>query len=567
MKRFAWLIGAVVFIGICLAAYGNRPIDYDPSKVGAWYSIIPALLAVVLAFVTHNVFIALVGAVVTGSFLIHLPAGIGDLNNWTSSVLKLYEIPKGILTDNWYLQTLAFIVLVLSLISVVIVGGGLKAVIDWLSTLAKGRSSTQLITYILGLLIFIDDYANTMLVGSSMRPLSDHHRISREKLAFLVDTTSAPVAGIAFISTWVGYEIGLFRDVSEALSLGVDGYSMFFDALSFRFYCFLMLIYGFINVISKKDFGPMAAAELRAQKTGQVMRPTGTEMKSKSYAHEVPDASCTPRVRTAFIPIAFMFLYLFGGLWVDGGGLALMANDMFAVFSITNWRDVIAGSENNIRVLYEAAGIGLILALIAGLLFSGVKAKYLFLAAARGFKSSLLPMLILILAWSIKAVCDQLMTGPFLVASIGEYMSPIWFPVAIFVLAAITAFSTGTSWGTMAILIPVAIPLAHQLDGETYGLVTMISLGAILDGAIFGDHCSPISDTTIMSSISSGCDHMDHVKTQLPYSLMVGLVAMIFGYFSAANEISSFVGILAGSLVILILHLILVRVWIPKSSS
>ncbi|MCB0394746.1 MAG: hypothetical protein KDD25_09310, partial [Bdellovibrionales bacterium] len=319
MSKINWLIGALVFVPLSYLAFANRPIDFDPAKVGAWYSVVPPLIAVVLAFVTHNVFIALLGAVFTGGFLINVPNGPGEISNWGQSLVTVGKIPYDILTDPWYLQTLAFIVLVLSLISVVIVAGGLKAVIQWLASLARGRSSTQFITYLMGLIIFIDDYANTMLVGSSMRPLSDHHRISREKLSFLVDATSAPVAGIAFISTWVGYEIGLFKNVSEALNLGMDGYSMFFDALGFRFYCFLMLIYVLINVLSKRDFGPMAAAELRAQTTGEVIRKTGKQMTSKTYAQEEPDSACTPRVRTAGIPIAFMFIYLFGGLWVDGG--------------------------------------------------------------------------------------------------------------------------------------------------------------------------------------------------------------------------------------------------------
>ena len=553
------VIGLIVFVGLAAVAYHMEP-QTAGETTGSWYSVLPPLLAVVLAFVTHNVFLSLVGAILLGAGLIEIP-GAASLASVFEAFKKSFMIPIGEVTDIFNIQVLAFVVLVLSLISVVIVSGGLKAAIDWVSRYAKDKKSTKMVTVILGLLIFIDDYANTMLVGSSMRPVSDSHKISREKLAFLVDATAAPIAGLAFISTWVGYEVGLFKSISDELNLGMDGYSMFFDALSFRFYCIFMLIFVFMNVLMRRDFGPMAAAEHRAETKGEVLRSDARVATSKSYAHAEAHPRSKPKIRTAAIPIVFMFVYLFAGLWVDGGGLARLAESPFAFLSPTEWRDVISASENNVTVLYQAAGIGLILAFISSALWSGLKFNVYGKAALNGAKASLLPLTILILAWSIKTVCKELQTGPFLVAILGDVISPIWFPLLLFVIAGITAFTTGTSWGTMAILIPVAIPLAHTLDGSMYGLVTMISLGAILDGAIFGDHCSPISDTTIMSSISTGCDHMDHVKTQIPYSVLVAFVALFSGYLLASNGVGTLVALLIGSIIMAGLYFVGVKAW------
>jgi len=180
-------------------------------------------------------------------------------------------------------------------------------------------------------------------------------------------------------------------------------------------------------------------------------------------------------------------------------------------------------------------------------------------AILAGLRGGLLPIFILILAWSLKAACAGLKTGPFLAAALGEVLSPVWFPALLFLVASVTAFATGTSWGTMAILIPTAIPIAFHLDGEVYGLTTTICLGAVLDGAILGDHCSPISDTTIMSSISSSCDHVHHVRTQIPYSLTVGALAVFCGYIPSALGVPSWVGICVSSFAMFVLFFAILR--------
>ena len=523
-------------------------------QTGNWSSVVPLILVIILSFLTQNVLISLIISIMIGSLFITVPPHPISLELWGEGLWKTLTIPYYQITDTINLQILVFIITIMAFINVMAVGGSLKAMVQKLSVWAKDRTSTQLTTAILGLIMFIDDYANSMFVGSSMRPLSDHHRISREKLAFIVDATAAPIAGLAVISTWIGYEIGLFKGISEQLNLGLNGYSMFLDALSFRYYCIFMLFFVFLNIFSKRDYGPMRSAERRALTTGQVAR--GNNITHR-YEKVHTDKNCYLRV--ALIPFMIMFFALFFGLWTDGGGLNLIENNPLAWLSFTQWKEVLINSENNVTILLISSIIGLGLTSIMTLLYSKLPLKKLVLAILMGAKNALFPCSILILAWSIKTICQELYTANFLISILGNYLDPTWFPFLLFITAALTAFCTGTSWGTMAILIPVAIPIAFQLDGSTYSLVTMICLGAILDGAIFGDHCSIISDTTVLSSIATECDHIDHVKTQMPYSIMVAIVAAIFGYLNAAKGVNTFINIIVGMIALTVLHLTLCR--------
>jgi Na+/H+ antiporter NhaC len=226
------------------------------------------------------------------------------------------------------------------------------------------------------------------------------------------------------------------------------------------------------------------------------------------------------------------------GLWLDGGGPSRLSEGGSLV-SLTYWRDVIGNAGNSPLVLAFAGLYGLTLALFCAWFFGSLKIPVIFTCFRKGIKRAAIPFVILILAWSLKRTCDSLKTGEFLTTVLAGKVSPYWFPPVLFLVASVTSFATGTSYGTMAILIPTAIPVAFALDGNSYGLTTMISLGAVLDGAIFGDHCSPISDTTIMSSIASSCNLIDHVRTQLPYSLFVGVLALLFAYLPSALGLAS----------------------------
>ena len=542
-SKLKYVIGFLIFLGLSLI-FKWRAEQVSDAETLVWYSVLPPLLAVTLAIVTTRLLPSLGIAV-----------GVGILLSWSQKGAT----PTGLLTEViWFTRAVSigndgvdlfnfwvvlFVCLIMATISVVVASGGISGVIVWLSQFAKGPRSAQFITGLMGILIFIGDYSNAMLVGPTMRPLTDHHRVSREKLAFLVDSTSAPIAGLAFVSTWIGYEVGLFEDIAKTIGLERDGYSMFFDALGFRFYCILTIIFVIVNAISGRDYGAMHKAETRARRTGDVAAPDAKALGHTASFTSLPNAVTQPF--SAVLPLLTLFGLLLGGFWIDGKGTG-------SIFSLSAWRDALSAADN-VKILACAAASGFIVAIICARWLSKLRFSDILPVVWAGVKGSLTPLSILLLAWGLKASCDRLMTGQFLATMLSDIVSPLWFPLLVFICASVTSFATGTSWGTMAILIPTAIPVAFSLDNGSYGLTTIICLGAVLDGAIFGDHCSPLSDTTILSSIASSCDPLHHVRTQLPYSLTVATIALICGYLPAALGISSAMGIAGGTILIILL--------------
>ena len=533
--------GAVVIFGVlCALAAWFAPRGEQGSHPPAWYAIVPPVLAISLAFLTRNVLLSLGIAILAGGFLTQVPQAPLSLAAWfdglkTAGSLVVDTVwlytEKGEINSN--LLILAFVPPIFVMIEVVIASGGFRGIILWLLKRVKGRKSAQTATALMGVLCFIDDYTNAIIVGSMMQPITDRFRVSREKLAFIVDATSAPVAGLAVISTWIAYEVGLLGQIAQELAIDRSGYSMFFDALSFRFYCLLMLAFVFLHIILGRDFGPMKTAEDSAKANGPDEKSHAGESKDAVDSSIPAVAQQSSRAIKALIPLGGLILFHITGLWVDGGGPAMLRQGG-SLLSWVYWRDVISAAKHTHLILDFAALFGLALALLCSQLFGSLRLPVIGSCFRRGVRRAMIPFVILILAWSLKNCCDSLRTGEFLTAILAGRVSPHWFAPAVFLVASLTSFATGTSYGTMAILIPTAIPVAFALDGNTYGLTTMISLGAVLDGAIFGDHCSPISDTTIMSSIASSCDLMRHVRTQLPYSLLVAAIALLCAYLPSA---------------------------------
>jgi len=568
------LAAVAVFVAICLVAY-----QWQPSTGPRWYSIVPPLLAVTLALLTNRIFLSLGAAVVAGGLLgatlgsaasapaggspegpykndfqcaegdspIFLAGKSGQSPSDSGTSSKLFHATGGAfvfnsISDGDNQLILLYVVLIMAAISVMLLAGGLQGVAVWLMKFARSVRSAKLVTMAAGLVIFIDDYANTMIVGSTLRPMTDRQRISREKLAFLVDATAAPIAGIAIISTWIGVEVGYLSDFAVDYGVGRDGYAIFFDALGFRFYCIGMIAFVFFNALSGEDFGPMGRAERRSQEHGKLLEDDASPMTSRSLAAARPHPQVSVHATVAVVPMVVLLAAFVGRLWFDAGGAARPAADLLR-FSV--WREVLA-EINSIPRLAYASGLGLVVAMALALVVARIPVGALAKAVWLGAKSSLMPVTVLVLAWSLKRACDDLQTGAFLAETLADSLSPAVFPPLVFLVAAVTSFATGTSWGTMAILIPTAIPVAFQLDGNVYGPATIISVAAVLDGSIFGDHCSPISDTTIMSSTASCCDHLAHVRTQMPYSLVVAALALCVGYLPAAAGVSKWVGIAGG---------------------
>lgn len=523
-------VSAAIFTAICVMAALSQPRSTADAQMAPWYSIVPPLMTIVLAFLTRNILLSIAVAIVTGGLLTTLPSDPTSLTAMLAGLKTAVYYPVETLTSVDNLQILAFVPPIFAMVEIVIVSGGFNAILQKLLPLIKTRKSAQTATALMGLVYFIDDYSNAVIVGSSMRPVTDRFKVSREKLAFLVDATSAPITSLAVISTWIVYEVGLFADTAQTLGIERDGYSMFFDSIVFRFYSILMLGFVFGHILFGCDFGPMKKAEDRAKENPPVDTDEAVVTKG---THDKPSAY----MFNAIVPLAGLIGFHITGLWFDGGGPAKFTT-LSSFFQWQYWREVIGSTENSILILIYAALFSLILAMLCAGLSRSLDMRSILRCIVMGAKKSFLPCLILISAWSLKNCCDSLSTDRYLSNLLTGNMPPIIFPAIVFLVAAVTSFATGTSWGTMAIIIPTAVPIAFALDGHTYGLITTITLGAVLDGAIFGDHCSPISDTTIISSIASRCDHIQHVRTQLPYSLCVAVLALVCGYIPAGLGLS-----------------------------
>jgi len=355
-----------------------------------------------------------------------------------------------------------------------------------------------------------------------MRSVTDRLHISREKLSYIVDSTAAPVSCLAFVTTWIGYEVGLIGTAVEQIEGYTEsGYSVFINSIPYSFYPILAIFFVFTVAKTRRDFGPMLRAEVRARSTGQVLRPGAKVDEAAAGGDETKPKEGKPhRAINAVIPILVLVGTVLVSLYVTGEGESL--------------RDII-GTADSYKSLMWASLLGVIVAAVLSLgqriltIDETVEAWY------GGLKSMLFAMIILVLAWSLSAITDVLHTADYLVSILGDTLAPGIIPAIIFILAAATAFATGSSWGTMGILMPLVIPLVwavlqvNNVDDPSHYHIIYSSISCILAGAVWGDHCSPISDTTILSSMASGCDHIDHVRTQLPYAFTVGGVGLLIG--------------------------------------
>lgn len=485
-------------------------------------ALVPPIVAICLALATRRLLPSLLGAVVVGAMLRHHGA-------FLTAGSKQYLFDN--LAEPAHLYILGFTLALLGMVQTTTLSGGAQGIVESVARHARTRRSAQVSTWVMGLLVFFDDYANCMLVGPTMRPLTDKLRVSREKLAFLIDSTAAPVAGIVIISTWVGYETGLLDDVSKSLSLDQNGYALLLAGLPLRFYCVLTLLFVLLCAATERDFGPMLRAERRALHKGHLARPGATLMGGSAEAEAQTQTEAPGRWTNAAVPVGIVVLGTLLGLVVDGGGSAALRADPMRALSLSFWRQTLGASENNTQVLFIAAFSGAAAAVLLPTLRGDLSLGRGSLAFLRGVRSGLYAAVVLVCAWALAQVCKDLGTGPVVIAALGKSLPPVFVPATTFIAAAGVAFATGTSWGTMAILIPTAMPIAHELGGMPLLILTVAS---VLDGAIFGDHCSPISDTTLMSSIAASSDHLDHVSTQFPYALTVMAVALLGGYLPVA---------------------------------
>ena len=545
--RTVRLLVAVVLVaatGAALAAGTSAESTGIPAHRG-WLSVVPPLLAITLALAVRQVVVALLLGLWVGAAIV---AG----NPWTAFLRVGDTYLVGALADGSHAAIIIFSALLGGMVGILSRSGATAGIVHWLAGRVVGRRAGQTATAGMGTLIFFDDYANTLLVGSTMRPLTDRLGISREKLSYLVDSTAAPVATVAVISTWVGFEVGLIQDAMVRLGDGEAAYTFFLRSIPYGYYPLLTLIFVYAVSLSGRDFGPMLRAERRAVTRGEVLRPGAQpasdlgELEQEAGAGDGEPAH--PLV--AGLPIVAVVLTTALGLYFQGRGAARAAG-----IAEPGLRQILDNADSFAVLTWAALGG----ALLAGALAVGTRRLRLAQVVdgyISGAKAMVIAVTILMLAWSLSAVCEELGTADYLVEVARQVLSVRFLPAVVFVLAAAVSFATGTSWGTMAILMPLVYPLGVELPqaaGLAEGVAQHIHLAAVsavLAGAVFGDHCSPISDTTILSSLATGADHVDHVQTQLPYALTVGGVAIVVGYLPVGWGMSPWVSLAVGAVLL-----------------
>ena len=511
-----------------------------------WFSIIPPLVAIFLALILRQVVVSLVLGTYIGAIFLF------DFNPFVALLRFADTIVLGSLHDADHIIIALFTLLIGGVVGIISKNGGTAGLAMVITKFAKNAKSTLLSSWLLGIMIFFDDYANSLIIGNLMRPISDRFKVSREKLSYIVDSTAAPVASLILISTWIGYQVGLINDGLKAVGSTQNGYEIFLSSLPYGFYTIGALFFVFLTSVWGRDFGAMYKAEVRARTTGEVSSKDTSikeiEGEKDLFSHK------NPKWYNGAIPI---FVILFGTI----AGLLYTGIDLLHSQGVIDYslQDIISNGNSYSSLLW-ASFSACIVAIAMSVLQGGLSLNQAMDAWQDGLRSMMIAVIILVFAWSISAVTTELRTADYLISVLSGNIEPEFLPVLVFVVCSIICFSTGTSWGTMAIVIPIVLPLTFKLGAvsdlspdETNTILYAV-VSAVLAGSVFGDHCSPISDTTILSSMSSRCNHIDHVKTQLPYAIVVGSVCIIFGYIPAGfgfNPIISLVvifGVLIGFL-------------------
>ena len=502
-----------------------------------WMSILPPMVAIVMALLIKEVISSLFVGILTGTFLMALYGGASPASALGGGLLRVVDTyVVGSLFDADHVTIIVFTLIIGGMVRIITANGGMQGVVNWLSRRARGPRSGQLMTFFMDLCIFFDDYSNTLVVGNTMRPIADKLKVSREKLAYIVDSTSAPVVAVAFVTTWIGAELSYIQDGINAIGLEASAYSVFFHSLAYSFYPFLTLGFVLMIILSGRDFGPMLKAERKARMTLTME----TEMANS--------VSKPAHIIDALIPLLVLIFGTIIGLVATGYDASIWNESGTGFFSKLS---TTIGAANSYKALLWASLASLLTAIVMTLLRGNLTFVKVMEEMVEGFKSMFNAVLILTMAWSIALVTKDMHTAEFVSQLLVQWsLSPMVVPVLTFALAALIGFSTGTSWGTMAILYPLILPSSWLLCQEQ-GLSVEASMplfynvvASVLAGSVMGDHCSPISDTTIMSSLASSCNHMQHVRTQMPYALTVGGVAVLLGVLPTALGLPSWVAFL-----------------------
>ncbi|WP_099157637.1 Na+/H+ antiporter NhaC family protein [Virgibacillus ndiopensis] len=475
------------------------------------WSLVPPLLAIIMVLITKRVLLSLGVGIIAAAFFV-------ESFNIMGSLGLIWESFKGVFiadgaVNTWNVYILLFVLMLGILTAFVSMMGGTRAFGDWMIRRVKTRAGAQIMTMILGVIIFVDDYFNSLTVGQVARPVTDKHRISRAKLAYIVDSTSAPVCVIAPVSSWGAYIIGILGTVLAAQSVtDYTAFGAFLEIIPMNFYVWSALGVVLVFALRQADFGPMKVQENRALETGEVLDPNSKEKIDTESNLPVSDSG---KVSDLLISIVALFIATIASMYINGLGAVEGDKTLINIF----------GSADASEALLYGGLFGLAVTFILFFRHTSngkLSGKHFKIGLLEGAKSMLPGFTILIFAWSIVFLIGELGTGKYLAGVVDNANIGMTFlPFIVFIIAGFIAFATGTSWGSFGILLPIAGEIAATTD------VTLIlpMLAAVLAGAVFGDHCSPISDTTILSSAGSSCHHIDHVTTQIPYALVAAAIA------------------------------------------
>ena len=500
MKKtnLSWVGALLVFALLlwCTAATPGKiddPSTYTCAVYSSALSLLPPVIAIVLALNTKEVYTSLLVGIATGALLYangNLELALTTLffNEDGGMVSKL--------SDSSNVGILVFLVMLGILVALMNKAGGSAAFGRWASTHIHTRAGAQFATLLLGILIFVDDYFNCLTVGSVMRPVTDRQKVSRAKLAYLIDATAAPVCIIAPVSSWAA---AVTSSVPEGS--GINGFTMFLRTIPYNYYAILTMVMSLFLIFSGFDYGPMKKAEERARTTGKVVADGDTPMLSRELDTIKPKEGFKSNIILHFlIPALIVIAVTIGTYVIMGSAKTLEAYVLAVTYQAI---ELLIQKAFNIREMVQVA--------------------------TEGIKSVVSAILILSLAYCINAISKTLGTSSYVISVTESWMTPVTLLALTFAVCAFMAFFTGTSWGVYAIMIPIVMPLAFNMTGGEANNLVYATIAAVMGGGCFGDHCSPLSDTTILSSLGAGSDHLAHTKTQLPYALTVAVITCI-GY-------------------------------------
>ena len=538
-----WIFAGIAVSGtspvtVNLVVDAGDTLTFEVPVIPAWIAILPPLVAIGIALLIRSVLPALLMGLWLGAWALEGMSTEGLFYGLFTS-FEVYVVNA--VADRDHVTIMLFTFMIAGMVGIISRNGGMRGIVELIIKGANSAKRGQLAVWSLGLLIFFDDYSNTLVVGNTSRSITDRLRISREKLAYLVDSTAAPIATIALVTTWIGYQVSLIGDAIAPLEgLTESAYSIFLNSILYSFYPVMAILLMLLIITTGREFGPMKAAELRARTTGFTAPPVTSKVGQDDEAALAMKPGLPPRAANALVPVAVLAVSIVAGLFITGEGDSVS--------------DII-GSADSYRALMWASLLSAFTAVVMTSLQRLLSLEEIVDAWISGARFTFVAMVILVLAWSMSEVSSRLHTADFLIASLGDTLPATMLPATVFVLAAFTAFSTGSSWGAMGILLPLVLPLSWaimaangQSDPEHYYLLYS-SVSGVLAGAVWGDHCSPISDTTVMSSLSAGCDHIEHVRTQLPYALLAGATALLVGTVPTSFGLPWWVGMLGAAAV------------------